>query len=212
MKLLILGSTGRTGKLLTKLAIARDHQVTAMIRDKSQAILPKVKHLEGSLTNEQLLHEALQGADAVVVALNINRTSDNPFAKVTSPLTLISDSVGALIPAMEQNKVKRIISISAYGVGDTFKNMPLVARLLLRYSNIWKAYEDHHRQEQLLRQSKLDWTIVRPVMLNNKDTVDYKTSVGKPRGSSISRKGVATFVLDALESEKYVGDCVTLFS
>ena len=83
MKLLILGSTGRTGKLLTKLAIARDHQVTAMIRDKSQAILPKVKHLEGSLTNEQLLHEALQGADAVVVALNINRTSDNPFAKVT---------------------------------------------------------------------------------------------------------------------------------
>ena len=83
MRIIVLGSTGRTGKLLTKLAIARNHQVTAIIRDKSQATLPKVKHLEGSLTNEQLLNEALQGADAVVVALNINRTSDNPFAKVT---------------------------------------------------------------------------------------------------------------------------------
>lgn len=212
MRILILGSTGRTGKLVTQTAIARNHQVTAIIRDKSQATLPKVKHLEGSLTNEQLLNEALQGIDAVVVTLNINRTSDNPFAKVTSPLTLISDSVGALIPAMEQNKVKRIISISAYGVGDTFKYMPLPARLLLRYSNIWKAYEDHARQEQLLRQSKLDWTVVRPVMLSNKDTVDYKTSAGKPSGSSISRKAMATFVLDALESEKYVGDCVTLYS
>ncbi len=190
----------------------RNHKVTAIIRDKSHAILPKVRHLEGSPTDPKLLNEALQGVDAVIVSLNINRTSDNPFARVTSPLTLISDSIRALIPAMEQNNVKRIISISAYGVGDSFKNMPLVARLLIRHSNIWKAYEDHDRQEQLLRQSKLDWTVVRPVMLNNKDTDDYKASIGKPSGSNISRKGMATFIVDALESEKYVGDCVTLFS
>ncbi|NQV02206.1 MAG: SDR family oxidoreductase [Bacteroidia bacterium] len=212
MRILILGSTGRTGKLVTHSAIARNHQVTAIIRDKSHATLPKVKHLEGSPTDPQLLNKALQGVDAVVVSLNINRTSDNPFAKVTSPLALISDSVRALIPAMEHNNVKRIITVSAAGVGDSFKNMPLVARLLIRHSNIWKAYEDHDRQEQLLQQSKLDWTIVRPVMLNNRDTDDYRASIGKPSGSSISRKGVATFIIDALESEKYMGDYVTLFS
>ena len=197
--------------MITQAAIARNHQVTAIIRNKSHATLPRVKHLEGSPTDPQLLGEALQGIDAVVVSLNINRTSDNPFAKVTSPLTLISDSVRTLITAMEMNNVKRIITVSAAGVGDSFKNMPLVVRLLIRHSNIWKAYEDHARQEQILRQSKLDWTIVRPVMLNNKDTDDYKTSVGKPSGSSISRKGVATFILDELESEKYVEDCVTLY-
>ena len=212
MNILILGSTGRTGKLLTQLAIARNHQVTAIIRDKRNATVPKVKHLEGSPTDPRLLNEALQGIDAVVVSLNINRTSDNPFAKITSPLTLISDSVGVLIPAMEENKVKRIVSISASGVGDSFRHMPLVARLLIRYSNIWKAYEDHDRQEQLLRQSGLDWTIVRPVMLTNKDTDKAKATIGKPTGSGISRKAVATFILDALESEKYVRDCVTVYS
>jgi len=212
MKILILGSTGRTGKLLTQLAIARNHQVTVIIRDKRNATVPKVKHLEGSPTDPRLLNEALQGIDAVVVSLNINRTSDNPFAKITSPLTLISDSIVALIPAMEENMVKRIVSISASGVGDSFRHMPLIARLLIRYSNIWKAYVDHSRQEQLLRQSGLDWTIVRPVMLTNKDTDKAKATIGKPTGSTISRKGVATFILDALESEKYVRDCVTVYS
>ena len=212
MKILILGSTGRTGKLLTQLAIARNHQVTAIIRDKRNATVPKVKHLEGSPTDPRLLNEALQGIDAVVVSLNINRTSDNPFAKVTSPLTLISDSVGALIQAMEQNNVKRIVSISASGVGDSYKHLPLVARLFLRSSNIWKAYEDHDRQEQLLRQSNLEWTIVRPVMLTSKDTDKAIATIGKPSGNSISRKAVASFILDALESEKYVGDCMTLSS
>ncbi len=210
MKILILGATGRTGKLFTQLAIENGHQVTAIIRNKTKAIFPAVNYIEGRPTDEQLLTRALQGIDAVVVSLNINRTSDNPFARVISPLTLISDSMKALIPAMEKNHVKRIITVSASGVGDSWNDMFPVARLLIRYSNIWKAYEDHDRQEQFVRQSALDWTIVRPVMLNNNDVYDYTATIGKPAGGNISRKAVAKFILDALKSGKYVKDCVTL--
>ena len=211
MKILVLGATGRTGKLFAKLATAKNHQVTAIIRNKKDAILPRVNYIEGLPTDEQLLTKALEGMDAVVVSLNINRTSDNPFAKVVSPLTLISDSVKALIPAMEKNNVKRIITVSASGVGDSWNDMFLMVRWLIRYSNIWKAYEDHDRQEQIVRQSGLDWTIVRPVMLNDKDNEEYAALVGKPKGINISRKAVAKFILDSLESEKYVKDVVTLF-
>lgn len=211
MKILVLGATGRTGKLFTRLATANNHQITAIIRNKKDAILPKVNYIEGLPTDDQLLSRALQGMDAVVVSLNINRTSDNPFAQVVSPLTLISDSMKALIPAMEKNSVKRIVTVSASGVGDSWKDMYLIAKLFIRYSNIWKAYEDHNRQEQILRQSALDWTIVRPVMLSDKDQANYKAVIGKPTGGSISRKGVAKFILDSLESEKYVKEVVTLF-
>ena len=211
MKILVLGATGRIGKLFTRLATANNHQITAIIRNKKDAILPKVNYIEGLPTDDQLLSRALQGMDAVVVSLNINRTSDNPFAKVVSPLTLISDSMKALIPAMEKNSVKRIVTVSASGVGDSWKDMYLIAKLFIRYSNIWKAYEDHNRQEQILRQSALDWTIVRPVMLSDKDQANYKAVIGKPTGGSISRKGVAKFILDSLESEKYVKEVVTLF-
>ena len=212
MNILVLGATGRTGKVFAKLATTNNHQVTAIVRDKNRGTLPKVKYIEGSPTDGQLLTNALKGIDAVVVSLNINRTSDNPFAKVVSPLTLISDSLKALIPAMEKNNVKRIITISASGVGDSWNHMFIIARLLIRYSNIMRAYEDHDRQEQLIRSSKLDWTIVRPVMLNNKEKDKYTATLGKPKGGSISRKGVAKFTLDALEQEKYVRDVVTLYS
>ncbi len=211
MKILVLGATGRTGKLFAKLATAQNHQITAIIRNKKDAILPKVNYIEGLPTDEQLLTKILQGMDAVVVSLNINRTSDSPFAKVISPLTLISDSVKAVCSAMEKNNVKRIVSVSASGVGDSWNDMFLAVRWLIRYSNIWKAYEDHERQEQIVRQSGLDWTIVRPVMLNDKDSDEYTAVIGKPTGGSISRKGVAKFILDSLESEKYVRDVVTLF-
>jgi putative NADH-flavin reductase len=210
MQILVLGASGRTGKIFTQLATSKNHQVTAIIRNKKDAILPKVNYIEGLPTDEQLLTKALQGIDAVVVSLNINRTSDNPFGKVVSPFTLISDSVKALISAMVKNNVKRIITVSASGVGDSWNDMYLIARLLIRYSNIWKAYEDHEKQEQIVRQSQMDWTIVRPVMLNDKDSDEYNATIGKPTSGSISRKGVAKFILDALESEKYFRDTVTL--
>jgi hypothetical protein len=56
----------------------------------------------------------------------------------------------------------------------------------------------------------MNWTIVRPVMLNDKESDKYNATIGKPLSGSISRKGVAKFILDALESGKYVRDTVTL--
>ncbi len=212
MNILILGATGRTGMIFARIATENNHQVTAIVRDKNRGKLPKVNYIDGSPTDGQLLEDSLKGIDAVVVSLNINRTSDNPFAKVISPLTLISDSVKVLIHAMEKNNVKRIITISASGVGDSWKNMPLIARLLIRNSNIMRAYEDHDRQEQLVRKSGLDWTIARPVMLSNKEADSYKATLGKPSGGNISRTGVAKFALDSLESGKHIMEVVTLFS
>ena len=210
MNILVLGATGRTGRLFAQAAVTSNHKVTAIIRNKSKATVPSVNYIEGSPTDGKLLEKELQGVDAVLISLNINRTSDNPFAKVVSPLTLISDTIKALIPAMEKNGVKRIITVSASGVGDSWMHMPLFVRWFIRSSNIMRAYEDHDRQEQIVRKSKLEWTIVRPVMLNNKKNDVYKVSIGKPTGSSISRNAVVRFILDALESGKYEKEVVTL--
>jgi len=210
MKIFVIGASGRTGKLFTQLAVAGGHQVTALVRDKRQADVPGVSYTEGLPTDEQLLGRLLQGVDAVVVALGISRSSENPFARVVSPLTLISDTVKALLPAMKKNGISRLITISASGVGDSWDDMPLPAKLLIRYSNIMKAYEDHDRQEKLIRLSATDWTIVRPVMLNNKEDEAYSATNGAPLGGNISRKAVARFVLDTLESGSYKESCVTL--
>jgi putative NADH-flavin reductase len=212
MNILIIGATGRTGRLFALAAVAGNHKVTAIIRDKARGDVPGVNYIEGLPTDSELLENTLRGIDAVMVSLNINRTSDSPCARIVASVTIISDSVKTLIPAMEKNGVKRIISVSASGVGDSWKDMPLIGRWFIRSSNIWKAYQDHFRQEQLLRHSELDWTIVRPVMLTNKDFEDYKAVIGKPSGGYVTRKGVAKFILDALESGDYKKQVVTLYS
>jgi putative NADH-flavin reductase len=119
MNIFILGATGRTGRLVARAAVSNEHKVTAVIRDKTKATVPGVIYVEGSPTDFKLLSMALVGMEAIVVSLNINRTSDNPFARIRSPLTLIPGMVRALIPAMERNGVRRIITISAHGVGDS---------------------------------------------------------------------------------------------
>ena len=212
MNILILGATGRTGRHIAQYAVENGHKVIAIIRDKAKAIIPGISFIEGSSSDYDLLNKVLKGVDAVIVALNISRKSDNPFARIISPLTLISDTVMTLMPAMERNGVKRIITISASGVGDSWNDMPFFTRWLVRNSNIWHAYKDHDRQESILRNLNLEWTIARPVLLNNKDSDKYTAVIGKPTRGGISRKGVARFIIDILESGKFEKDCVTLYS
>lgn len=210
MNILILGGTGRVGRLVVQTALERQHRVTAIVRDLSRASLPGSTCLQGSPTDPELLEKVLEGINAVVVSLNINRTSDNPYARVVSPPTLISDTVKRLIPAMGLRGVKRIVTVSASGVGESWKDMPLFVRWFIRSSNIWKAYLDHERQETALKQSDLDWTIVRPVLLNDRENAGYKVSLGRPTGGYISRRGVAAFIVEALESGSHIHECVTL--
>jgi putative NADH-flavin reductase len=210
MKILVLGGTGRTGRIFIKLAADAGHQVTAIIRNKEKADISGVNYIEGSPTDLKLVSEAIRGMDAAVVSVNINRTSDSPFAKIVSPLTIISDSVNTLIEAMKIQGVRRVVSVSASGVGDSWKDMPFIGRLFIRNTKIWKAYLDHDRQEKALRGSNLDWTIVRPVMLTDKDDASYKITDARATAPKISRKGVAKFILDSIEQEKYIRECVTV--
>jgi putative NADH-flavin reductase len=210
MKILVLGGTGRTGRIFCRLALESGHQVTAIVRDKSKTTVEGITYIEGSPMDLNLVSQSVRGMDAAVVSLNINRTSDSPFAKIISPLTTISDSVKTLVTAMETQGVKRIVSVSASGVGDSWKDMPWVGRVFIRSTNIWKAYLDHDRQEKAICASSLDWTIVRPVMLNDKDNDAYTATNAKATSGYISRKGVAKFILDSLEQAKHIKECVTV--
>ena len=91
-------------------------------------------------------------------------TSVSPFREVT----LLSEATRALVKAMESRNVRRLVCITGLGAGDSrghggFLFDKLFFPLLLR-----KVYDDKNRQEDVVRASKLDWVLVRPVVLNDK--------------------------------------------
>ena len=209
MKILILGISGRTGSLAAEIASGRGHSVVGIARNPGSVNLKDAEIVQGTPYDFDTVKKALLGCDAVISTLSLFPNSQGMFARVSTPLDLMSVSVGNAIKAMKENAIKRIVIMTALGVGDTSHEIPVFFKVLMRVSNIKYAYIDHDKQEKLLERSGLKWTVVRPVMLTDEDDkldVSYKIKDKGEIRSSISRKAVANFMIDCLEKDLFIGE------
>jgi uncharacterized protein YbjT (DUF2867 family) len=200
-KILVLGGTGGTGRLIVSQALERGQQVTALVRSPEKASdLKGAKLIVGDVRDERVLREALKDQDAVVSALG---TPASPFREVT----FLSTATRALVGAMKAENVSRLVCITGMGAGDSaghggflFDNV--IFPLLLK-----KVYADKNRQETIVRDSGLDWILIRPTVLNDKPghgSVRALTDLSGFHGGGISRADVATFVLDQLHANAWL--------
>ena len=201
MKVLVLGASGLTGRLIVSQARDKGHDVVALVRSKSRAAdLAGAELVEGDARDPKALARALAGCDAVVCSLG---TGLSPFKEVT----LLSMATRALIASMAAHNVRRLVCITGVGAGDSrghggFMYDRLFLPLLLR-----NVYRDKDRQEDVVRASELDWVIVRPTMLLNKlarGKIRATTDLAGVRGGAISRADVADFVLQQLGSDAWL--------
>ncbi|MBD8556168.1 SDR family oxidoreductase [Rhizobium sp. CFBP 8762] len=200
-KILVLGATGPTGRHIVSQAVSRGYDVTVLVRSPEKATdLTGAKLVIGDARDEKALRQAIKGRDAVISALG---TPASPFREVT----LLSTATVALVNAMKAERVSRLIAITGIGAGDSaghggFLFDKLIFPLILR-----NVYADKNRQEAIIKDSKLNWTIVRPSILVNKpevNTVRALTDLSNVHGGSISRKDVATFILDQVNSDAWL--------
>ncbi|MEP6721406.1 MAG: NAD(P)H-binding protein, partial [Variovorax sp.] len=156
--------------------------------------------VQGDARDETLLARALEGCTGVISAIG---TSVSPFKEVT----LLSTVTRSLVKVMTQKGVRRLVCITGLGAGDSrghggfvFDN--IIMPLLLR-----KVYDDKNRQEELVRTSDLDWVLVRPVVLNDKNgtgKVRAGIDLSGIHGGSIARADVAQFVVDQLTDDRWL--------
>jgi len=195
MKFLLLGATGATGTLFVKRATAAGHEVVAFVRDASKITPPdRLTVVEGDVRDARALTEAMRGIDAVVSTLGLGKVKD--------PGNLIVDTTRALVRAAEDSGTKRVLVMSAFGVGDSLAKASAFARVL--YNSGGKApFADKAAGERILTASGLDWTLAYPVLLTNKPAagdvhaVDLTALDRLPGLPRISRADVAAFLLEA---------------
>ncbi|MFB9842899.1 NAD(P)-dependent oxidoreductase [Mucilaginibacter ginsenosidivorans] len=212
MQILVLGGTGRTGRLVIDEALKRGHSVSVVVSHEY-----RLKHAprlldvhEGTPLNKYTLSAAMKGCDAIISTLNISRMSDFPWAALRTSEDFLSVSMKNILEASAEQKVKRIIMTSAWGVGETWKDIPFWFRWLVNNSNIHYAYYEHERQEELLKNSDAEWTAVRPAGLTDSmKEREIKVSLNNsPKPSlTISRLNTAKFMLDVLEKGLYIRQC-----
>lgn len=132
MKILVLGATGRTGRLFTRKALEGGHAVTTYVRnpDKAHTLLGAHQNLTitpGTLDDAERLAAASSGQDVMVSILGQKATVREFFHS-----TFLQERLPLIMQTVTGAGVKHCVLLSAYGVGDTVRTASLPMRLVCK--------------------------------------------------------------------------------
>ena len=202
MNITLIGATGGTGRLVMEQALARRHQVTAYVRNAASLQSRKgLTIMTGQLNDATALQNAVRHADAVLCTLGTHERKN---------VTIMQTSLPLIINAMQSVGARRLVLLSAYGVGDTAHSASLIARLAYKWV-VGSVYQDKELSEKNLIHADLDWTGIYPVILNDEalsSAIEVRplSQVSKVSGlPKVSRANVAKAMLDAVENPTTIG-------
>ncbi|NGN66656.1 NAD(P)H-binding protein [Streptomyces sp. A7024] len=195
MKLVIFGANGPTGRQATAQAIADGHTVTAVTRRPEQFPLsdPRLRVVGADVRDQSAVEAVMAGQQAVISVLGV------PYGR--KPVSLYSEGITHITQAMTKHSVRRLVCVTSTVLfdvaapGETFLFRkvvePVIARTMGR-----TVYEDMRRMEAIVRESGLDWTVVRPAGLFDAESVsDYEVAASRLPGRFTARADLAHAVL-----------------
>jgi len=206
MKVLIIGATGETGKLIIDQCIDKGFDVSAFARTPSKLdAFHSINIIHGDILDYSSLKKAVIGKDLVICAVGVpmGQKIDNSRSKGTSNL----------IKAMKAANLSRLIAISTIGVGSSRQNMNLVSKCLYPLIVGKARLLEAQKQEDLIMRSNLEWTIVRPPRLvtnNNKVNIDVSDNLKTTLSDTLPRCNLAELVVDLSHCDTYINKAVTV--
>lgn len=198
---LVMGASSGIGLAAVRLALERSHAVRAFARSVSRIGIehPALVKVTGDARKPTDVRAALTGVDAVIQALGV----PGNMRMITGPIDLFSTATRVLLPAMREAGVRRLIAVTGFGAGDSRAAISPLQRIgfMLVFG---RAYADKDVQEQLIRESTLDWVIARPGVLTNGVATGRYRVLLKPqewRNGIIARADVADFLVRQIDSD-----------
>jgi uncharacterized protein YbjT (DUF2867 family) len=194
--------------------LAQGHTVTAFARrPEALSDAPGQDIVRGDAMDAEQVAAGVVGHDAVVVSLG---NSQDPFAMMfgaqrTTPANICQAGTRHIIAAMERCGLRRLVVVSAFGVGDTRARASWLNRLFFRLV-LREHMADKELQEAAVKASSADWTLVQPVALVDKPILGQWTASGAGAigGSMISRTDLAGFIAQELTRPQHLGMTMTL--
>jgi putative NADH-flavin reductase len=204
MKLVIFGATGKIGKETVKQALAGGHEVTAFVRDPSR--MPDEHDdliiMKGDIFDFNAVTKSIQGQDAVICSLGSSELGKT---------TVRSEGTANITKAMKENQVKRLVVISAMGVAESWSTLSFVNKLFFA-TLLHSARKDHEKQEVVVKESDLEWTIIRPSGLTDTPLTE-SYAIGEnilAKTSQIAGADVAHAIIKEVYDNNFVQKAVTI--
>jgi len=176
MKVLILGAGGQIARVATELFLkTTDAHLTLYLRKAkrlNQLNSDRVRVVEGDVLDLPALKAAMVGQEVV-------------YANLDGPLEKLARNI---VAAMKETGVRRVIFVSSMGI---YSEVPGE-----QYRSVLDPYRDG---AAVIEASGLDYTIIRPAWLNNRDEIAYGTTrkgeAFKAKDETVSRKSVADLIV-----------------
>ena len=198
MNITIIGASAGIGLETVKRGLDRNHSITTLSRSGIEIEEKKsLKVILGDATNKADLLSSIQNADAIIVTLG---TSKNMNAT-----TLFSDFAQLMVEIHKENKIDiPIIFVTGFGAGESKNYVPWLVKMFLKYF-LKDVYADKTKMEEIITNSDLNWTVVRPGRLFDKElTEKYRIENKLFKGinvGGINRADVADFLIKQAEEQ-----------
>ena len=204
-RVVIIGASRGIGLETVRALLQRGHEVVAFSRGATQVGIdhPKLSRIAGDATDAADVRTAIADMDAVVQALGVPMN----FKLLTGPIDLFSSATRVLVPLMEEMNINRLVAVTGFGAGNSASTISCFQRIPFNIV-FGHAYRDKSLQEQLIKESTLDWTIVRPgVLTNQPQRKPYKIRFTPSdwRNGLISRAAVADYIASAIDDPRTIG-------
>lgn len=200
MKVIIFGATGTIGRLVVEQALATGHQVTAFARNPQNLKLQhqSLTRYAGDASNAADVADAIKGHETVIITLGSGMSRKSRIR---------SFGTANIIAGMKQHGIDRLICQSTLGAHESWENLNFFWKRIMFGALFAPVFKDHERQEALVRDSGLDWTIVRPsAFTQDPATGKFKTAFGPEERQltlKISRADVAAFIKDQIVGSEF---------
>ena len=205
MNIAIFGATGKTGLEIVKQALEGGHNVTAFVRDPARLAIENknLTFVTGDVFDEAKVAQAIKGQDAAVCALGAGSDLKKTTVRTNGTVNIIK--------GMKKNNVKRLLVVTAMGVGESWNTLSAINKFFFAVL-LKSSREDHEAQETAVKDSGLDWTIIRPSgLVDTPRTGVYDFGENIPaKTSKIARADVADLILKELEQNANIGKSLTI--
>jgi uncharacterized protein YbjT (DUF2867 family) len=198
-RVLIIGASRGIGLETVKAALELGYSVRALARSARRIPVdhPKLEKMPGDA-----LEMAATGIDVVTQSLGIAAGPEI----ILKPTRFFSRATRVLVTAMEEAQLKRLISVTGFGAGDSRGRGGFLYNAAFHLL-LGRVYDDKDVQERIIRRSKLDWVIVRPVILTDGPKTNAYRALVDPRDWTcgfISRADVADFLVKQIDGDAFL--------
>ena len=196
----IIGGTGRAGRFLVKTAKEEGYRVRMLVRTPKKSLLedPNITLIEGDARDPDVILSLLSGCHAVI----------NTFGQPNKAVPLYSEITALVIQTMKELEIKRYVGVTGGSLdieGDKKSILNKVGASVFRILYA-EMMEDKRKELQLLRKSKLDWTLIRlPFVEENKKSQAIKEDEFDMPGFQISSRDIARFMIEQIHNPSYIG-------